>query len=57
MMNVRIDFIFQSARNIEAAEEAKLKSRFPQGLVGRPTAGHSAFLQKRLGKGVSLLVI
>ena len=47
------DFLsFQNARSIEAAEEAKLKARFPQGMVGRPAAGHSAFLQKRLGKGV-----
>ena len=42
----------QTARNIEAAEEAKLRARLPQGMV-RPAAGHSAFLQKRLGKGVS----
>ncbi|XP_037080980.1 cAMP-regulated phosphoprotein 19-like [Pollicipes pollicipes] len=31
------------------AEEAKLKAKYPN--VGRPMAGHSAFLQKRLQKG------
>lgn len=36
-----------SAASIEAAEEAKLRSKYP--IVGRP--GHSAFLQKRLAKG------
>ncbi|KAA0203395.1 hypothetical protein HAZT_HAZT005175 [Hyalella azteca] len=41
----------KTARSIEAAEEAKLKARLPQGMMGRPAAGHSAFLQKRLGKG------
>ncbi|XP_018009976.1 cAMP-regulated phosphoprotein 19 [Hyalella azteca] len=41
----------ETARSIEAAEEAKLKARLPQGMMGRPAAGHSAFLQKRLGKG------
>lgn len=38
-----------SAASIEAAEEAKLRSKYP--IVGRPMAGHSAFLQKRLAKG------
>jgi len=37
------------AAKVEAAEEAKLRSRFP--MAGRPIAGHSAFLQKRLAKG------
>jgi len=32
-----------------AAEEAKLKAKYPS--AGRPMAGHSAFLQKRLQKG------
>uniref|UniRef100_A0A2P2HWN5 cAMP-regulated phosphoprotein 19-like n=1 Tax=Hirondellea gigas TaxID=1518452 RepID=A0A2P2HWN5_9CRUS len=41
----------ESARSIEAAEEAKLRARHPQSMVGRPAAGHSAFLHKRLGKG------
>lgn len=40
-----------SAATVEAAEEAKLRSKYPS--VGRPMAGHSAFLQKRLTKGVS----
>ncbi|XP_043219106.1 cAMP-regulated phosphoprotein 19-like [Amphibalanus amphitrite] len=31
------------------AEEAKLKAKYPN--MGRPSAGHSAFLQKRLQKG------
>ncbi|XP_076062545.1 endosulfine alpha [Oratosquilla oratoria] len=35
--------------NVEAAEEAKLRAKYP--MVGRPMAGHSAFLQKRLQKG------
>ncbi|KAK7085751.1 hypothetical protein SK128_027242 [Halocaridina rubra] len=38
-----------TAAGIEAAEEAKLRSKYP--IVGRPMAGHSAFLQKRLAKG------
>ena len=41
-----------TAAGIEAAEEAKLRSKYP--IVGRPMAGHSAFLQKRLAKGVSI---
>ncbi|KAF2367943.1 hypothetical protein FHG87_001298 [Trinorchestia longiramus] len=41
----------EEARSIEAAEEAKLRARLPQSMMGRPAAGHSAFLQKRLGKG------
>ena len=52
LINENVVLQLQSARSIEAAEEAKLKARFPQGMVGRPAAGHSAFLQKRLGKGV-----
>lgn len=42
-----------SAATVEAAEEAKLKSKYPSVGLGRPMAGHSAFLQKRLTKGVS----
>ncbi|XP_071534726.1 cAMP-regulated phosphoprotein 19 [Panulirus ornatus] len=38
-----------TAAGVEAAEEAKLRSKYPS--VGRPMAGHSAFLQKRLTKG------
>lgn len=38
-----------TAAGIEAVEEAKLRSKYP--IVGRPMAGHSAFLQKRLAKG------
>lgn len=37
-----------SAKNIEKLEEAKLKAKYP--LAGG--AGHSAFLQKKLAKGV-----
>lgn len=33
-------------------EEAKMRAKFP--MVGnKPLSGHSAFLQKRLAKGVS----
>ena len=39
------------APNIEAAEEAKLRAKYPN--INRPMAGHSAFLQKRLAKGVN----
>ncbi|KAK8746947.1 hypothetical protein OTU49_016909, partial [Cherax quadricarinatus] len=38
-----------TAAGVEAAEEAKLRSKYPSG--GRPMAAHSAFLQKRLTKG------
>lgn len=52
------EFIFQmSAHEIEKLEEEKLKAKFAGGgvsgsNVGRPIGGHSAFLQKRLAKGV-----
>lgn len=39
--------------DIEKLEEAKLKAKYPTTNTGRPIAGHSAFLQKRLAKGVS----
>ncbi|MCL4146029.1 UNVERIFIED_CONTAM: hypothetical protein GTU68_057091 [Idotea baltica] len=38
-----------SDTSAEAAEEAKLKSKYPN--INRPMAGHCAFLQKRLAKG------
>nr|CAG4652394.1 EOG090X0P2R [Triops cancriformis] len=38
----------QNAKDMEKQEEAKLKAKLPQ---GRPLAGQSAFLQKRLNKG------
>nr|CAG4644530.1 EOG090X0P2R [Lepidurus arcticus] len=38
----------QSAKDLEKQEEAKLKAKLAQ---GRPLAGQSAFLQKRLNKG------
>lgn len=41
-----------SHTDIEKAEEAKFKAKFPNA-GGRPISGHSAFLQKRLAKGVS----
>lgn len=45
--------LFQlSSNDIEKLEEAKLKAKFPNA-IGRPISGHSAFLQKRLAKGVS----
>jgi len=34
-------------------EEEKLKAKFPNA-AGRPFGGHSAFLQKRLAKGVDI---
>ncbi|MPC52089.1 Alpha-endosulfine [Portunus trituberculatus] len=37
-----------TAAMVEAAEEAKLRSKYPK---YPPMAGHSAFLQKRLTKG------
>ncbi|XP_022902051.1 cAMP-regulated phosphoprotein 19 [Onthophagus taurus] len=44
-----------SPHEVEKIEEAKLKAKYPTGVVGsngsRPIAGHSAFLQKRLAKG------
>lgn len=42
-----------SSNDIEKIEEAKLKAKFPNA-AGRPLGGHSAFLQKRLAKGVSV---
>lgn len=44
-----------SSNDIEKIEEAKLKAKFPN--TGRPISGHSAFLQKRLAKGVKILFI
>lgn len=45
-----------SPHDVEKLEEAKLKAKYPTGIgaanVGRPIGGHSAFLQKRLAKGV-----
>lgn len=46
-----------SAHEVEKLEEEKLKAKYPGGIggisTGRPVGGHSAFLQKRLAKGVS----
>lgn len=46
-----------SPHDVEKLEEAKLKAKYPTGIgaasTGRPIGGHSAFLQKRLAKGVS----
>lgn len=44
-----------SSNDIEKIEEAKLRAKFPN--TGRPISGHSAFLQKRLAKGVKILFI
>lgn len=45
-----------SPHDVEKLEEAKLKAKYPSGIGGasaaRPIGGHSAFLQKRLAKGV-----
>lgn len=43
-----------SQRDIEKIEEEKLKARYNN---ARPVTGHSAFLQKRLAKGVSIYPI
>lgn len=40
-----------SSKEVEKLEEAKLKAKYPGG--NKPLSGHSAFLQKRLAKGVS----
>ena len=38
-------------KELEKLEEAKLKAKFPNAVLGRGPSGHSAFLQKRLAKG------
>lgn len=49
-------FFQMSPHDVEKLEEAKLKAKYPGGIggpnAGRPVGGHSAFLQKRLAKGV-----
>lgn len=45
-----------SSKDVERLEEAKLKAKFPMA-ANKPLSGHSAFLQKRLAKGVSIYVI
>lgn len=42
-----------TANEVEKLEEAKLKAKFPIA-SGFPLSGHSAFLQKKLAKGVSI---
>lgn len=43
-----------AAHDTEKAEEEKLKAKYPSATQGlRAPGGHSAFLQKRLQKGVS----
>jgi len=45
-----------SSKEVEDAEVAKLKAKFA--VPGnKPLSGHSAFLQKRLAKGVSKIKI
>lgn len=46
-----------SAHDMEKMEEEKLKAKYPAGAMaaGRSISGHTAFLQKRLAKGVSNL--
>ena len=41
-----------SSHEVEKIEEAKLKAKYPTAARPGP-GGHSAFLQKRLAKGVS----
>lgn len=48
--------IFQP-QEVERLEEAKLKAKFPNAMTGRGPGGHSAFLQKRLAKGVRFYYI
>lgn len=46
--------------DLEKMEEEKLKAKYPtagSGLRGNGPSGHSAFLQKRLQKGVCLFII
>lgn len=46
--------------DVEKLEEEKLKAKYPGGLggnAGRNVSGHSAFLQKRLAKGVSATTV
>ncbi|XP_013149575.1 PREDICTED: alpha-endosulfine [Papilio polytes] len=38
-------------KEVEKLEEAKLKAKFPNAILGKGSGGHSAFLQKRLAKG------
>jgi len=50
-----------SSHSIEKLEEAKLRAKFPMGpnhpmAANRPLSGHSNFLQRRLQKGVSIIV-
>lgn len=44
-------------RDVEKQEEEKLKSKYPAGVGMKGPGGHSAFLQKRLQKGVSCIFI
>lgn len=44
-----------NAHDTEKVEEEKLKAKYPSAAQGlRAPGGHSAFLQKRLQKGVSV---
>lgn len=44
-----------NARDMEKLEEEKLKAKYPAAAQGlRAPGGHSAFLQKRLQKGVCI---
>lgn len=46
--------------DLEKLEEEKLKAKYPtagSGLRGNGPSGHSAFLQKRLQKGVGLAIV
>lgn len=46
-----------NARNTEKLEEEKLKAKYPAAAQGlRAPGGHSAFLQKRLQKGVCIAI-
>lgn len=45
-----------NAREMEKMEEDKLKAKYPAAQGLRAPGGHSAFLQKRLQKGVRSIV-
>lgn len=52
-----IHIIVLQPKELEKLEEAKLKAKFPNAMLGRGgPGGHSAFLQKRLAKGVCMIV-
>lgn len=54
---LKVSFSCQTnPRELEKLEEEKLKAKYPTTTGLRGPGGHSAFLQKRLQKGVSIFV-